>query len=141
MKEYLSKKTIGFYLTVVATVLVVLGLVNYRAVSGTLQSVFILAGTVVAVEVLMLVLLRVIGYKPFLNFASSICAVLMAAAVIISVATQVDGFGYLVSGLYSFDDMKSYIWFAGLGIAAMVIYIIASFMEMERFKPEVVAEH
>ena len=132
MKEYLAKKSVGFYFTVIAAAAAVIGVINYIPASGATESVMILTATAVIVEILMIIGLAVLKSRFILNLFPAACAILMSAAVAFSFNTQVDGLAFLISGLYSFDDMKNFLLFAGFGVLAAVLYIISSFMDMEK---------
>ena len=132
MKEYLAKKSVGFYLTVIAAIAAVIGVINYISASGATASVMILTAAAVIVEILMIIGLAVLKSRFILNLFPAACSILMSAAVAFSFNTQVDGLGFLISGMYSFDDMKNFLLFAGFGVLAAVLYIISSFMDMEK---------
>lgn len=132
MNEYLSKKTSGFYLTAAATILSVIGLIFYRSAMARVQDVFTLVMIAAVIEIIMVIVTAVIGNKKILELSSSVCALVVAGALIQSFIPQVDNLGYLVSGLYSFSDMKSFILYAVLTIAALICYIIASFMDQSK---------
>ncbi len=132
MKEYLAKKTIGFYLTVIAAAAAVIGIINYSFASGAASSVLLLTAATVVVEILMIIGLAVLKNRTILNLFPAACAILMSAAVAFSFGSQVDGLAFLISGLYSFDDMKNFLLFAGFGVIAAVLYIVSSFMDMEK---------
>lgn len=59
-------------------------------------------------------------------------ALLFSAAIILSIIPQVDSLGYLVSGLYSFEDMKAFILYAVFAILTWLGYLAASFMDMQK---------
>ena len=132
MKEYLAKKTIGFYLTVIAAAAAVIGIINYSFASGAASSVLLLTAATVVVEILMIIGLAVLKNRTILNLFPAVCAILMSAAVAFSFGSQVDGLAFLISGLYSFNDMKNFLLFAGFGVIAAVLYIVSSFMDMEK---------
>lgn len=130
MKDYLKKKTAGFYLTVLATVLAVIGLVNYSAAENKLSIVFTLVAAAIIVELLLIIVSYKAGNKPVFNLASSISAVLMAIAAGVSCSSQLDAIGYVVAGLYSPDKITRFLVFAVLAIVSMLVYCIASFMNL-----------
>lgn len=130
MKDYLKKKTAGFYLTVLATVLAVIGLVNYSAAENKLSIVSTLVAAAIIVELLLIIVSYTAGNKPVFNLASSISAVLMAIAVGISFTTQVDAIGYVVAGLYSPDKITRFLTFAVLAAVSMLVFCIASFTNL-----------
>lgn len=134
MKEYLANKTIGFYITVVATVLAIVSLVLYASTTGALSLVYGLICAAIVVEVLLIVLSKVMGNKPMLNLASSVCAVLLGYAFVTSFNPQLDAIGYVVSGLYTFDQIRTFVIFAVFLAVTFLLYIVASFMDLGKQK-------
>ena len=134
MKDYIANKTVGFYITVVATVLAIVGLVMYFSVSGQAAEVIPLFIAAVVVEAALIVLSKVIGNKPVLNLASSINAVLLGFALVQSFNPQLDAIGYVVSGLYTYDQISGFVNFVIVAAIAFVLYIIASFMSLGKQK-------
>lgn len=130
MKDYLANKTVGFYVTVVATILAIIGVAIYASASGALAMVFGLVVAAIVIEVVLIVVSGVIGNKPFLNLVSSINAILLGYAIVTSFNSQVDSLGMVVSGLYSIEQVKSFLIFVGFAAVAMVLYIVASFMTL-----------
>ena len=134
MKEYMAEKTVGFYITVLATILVIVGLIMYSSVSGKAGEVIPLLVVAIGVEVLLIVLSKVIGNKPVLNLASSINAVLLGYVLVQSFNPQLDAIGYVVSGLYTFDQIQPFVNFVIVAAIAFLLYIVASFMNLGKQK-------
>lgn len=134
MKDYIANKTVGFYITVVATVLAIVGLVMYFSVSGKAAEVIPLLIAAIVVEAALIVLSKVMGNKPMLNLASSINAVLLGFALVQSFNPQLDAIGYVVSGLYTYDQISGFVNFVIVAAIAFVLYIIASFMSLGKQK-------
>lgn len=134
MKDYLANKTVGFYISVVACVLALVALVLYLPISGTLPLVIGLLVAAIVVEVLLIVLSKVIGNKPVLNLASSINAVLLGYAIVTSFNPQLDAIGYVVSGLYTYDQISGFVNFVIVVAIAFLLYIVASFMNLGKQK-------
>ena len=130
MKDYLANKTIGFYISIVACVLAAVALVLYLFTSGALALVIGLLVAVICVEVLLIVASKVIGNKPVLNLASSINAVLLGFAIVTSFNPQLDPIGYVVSGLYTFDQIRGFVNFVIVVAISFLLYIAASFMTL-----------
>lgn len=130
MKAYFEKKTAGFYITALATVLTLVGLFFYGAAENADSRVFLLAGAAIAVEVLLIAGTYFAGNRAVFNLATSASAILMALAVAISFYTQLDAIGYVVSGLYTSDKITSFAVFVVLGVAALIFYCVASFMNL-----------
>ena len=134
MKDYLAKKTIGFYISVVACVLALVALVLYLPISGTLPLVIGLLIASIVIEVALIAVSWVIGNKPILNLASSINAVLLGYAIVTSFNPQLDAIGYVVSGLYTYDQISGFVNFTVVIAIAFLLYIVASFMNLGKQK-------
>ena len=134
MKDYLANKTIGFYISIVACVLAAVALVLYLFTTGALALVIGLLAAVICVEVLLIVLSKVIGNKPVLNLATSINAVLLGFAIVTSFNPQLDPIGYVVSGLYTFEQIQPFVNFVIVVAISFLLYLIASFMNLGKQK-------
>ena len=134
MTDYLKKKKIGFYFTVIAAVLALIGLINYNTANNKVQSVTVMVVVVLLLELAMIVLSAVIGNQPFLNLVTLVCTILMATALIKSLTTQVDALGYAVAGLYTMDQVIQFIRFAGFAAASFLVFLISSFMDLGKTK-------
>lgn len=130
MNTFLKKKTVGFYLTVLATILTVIGLIFYLSYRSVQVGAIQLTVAAICVEVLLIVVSAVAGNKPILDLASSISAILLAAGVMVSLPSQIDGFGFLAAGLYTFDDIRNGVIYLVLAVVALLFYIVASFMNL-----------
>lgn len=75
---------------------------------------------------------RFTGKAGVLMLIPTVNALLFSAAIILSIIPQVDSLGYLVSGLYSFEDMKAFILYAVFAILTWLGYLAASFMDMQK---------
>lgn len=134
MSEFLAKKTVGFYITVLATVLSGVCIALYAFSGTTLSFVYGMLWAAIAVEVLLIVLSKVMGNKPVLNLASSVCSVLLAFALVTSFNPQLDAIGYVVSGLYTFDQIKPFVIFVVFAAVTFLLYLVASFMDLGKEK-------
>lgn len=130
MKDYIPKKTVGFYLTVAATILVIVALVFYNGTSGTTPIVYNLIYGAIAVEVALIVGSLVLGNKPFFSLAALINSVLTAAALVQSFSPQLDNLGMVVSGLYTINQIMNFVIFVGFTLVAWLLFIAASFMKL-----------
>ena len=129
MNAFFSKKTVGFYLSIIAAVLALIGMVLYQ---GMKQEATLLVIAAVVVEVIMIVGSGLSGGHRIFDFLPSASALLLTAGIMINLPSQIDGFGYLVSGLYTFDDMRGAILFLGFSLGALLLYLISSFMDMSK---------
>lgn len=130
--SYLKNKRASFYLMVLAAVLALIGLNFYRTGSIVEANVvrFILAG--VALTAVMMVLGAIKSRPRILNLCATVIALVLTWGLVQSVNAQLDPLGWYVSGLYSFDQVKGYIFFAGLTGVAVLLNIIASFIDLQK---------
>lgn len=54
----------------------------------------------------------------------------MAAALVQSFSPQLDNLGMVVSGLYTFNQIMSFVIFVGFALVAWFLFIAASFMKL-----------
>ncbi len=118
----MKNKSVGFYLTLAAAVLMLVGLPFYAQSAYAISTVYIMAA-IVAVAVVGMFLTK--G-----EIANGLCIVgtaAAAAAVIFSFSTQLDPIGYVVAGLYTFSQIQGFVVFAVLAIVGWILLIVASF--------------
>lgn len=128
MKTFFQTKKAGFYFSFVACLLTLVSLILYTRANNQVSTVFVLLGIVLAVEVVCLAL-SFKGFRPWMNLSMTVCAVLMAVAVVLAVSTQLDALGYAMAGLYTIDQVMPYLQFAVVSAVALVIFLISSFMD------------
>jgi hypothetical protein len=122
-----KKITPGFVLAAVSTVLAIVGIFLYKPVVqqiGTTNTLLILAAVAGAAA---LVLALVLG-KEIPNFFLIAHAVLLMAAVGVSVAPVVNDMGLVFAGLYQMDIINAYITFAVVACVAWLVSVVASFL-------------
>ena len=122
-----KKISVGFVLAAVSTVLAIVCAVLYKSVvqqNGTTYALLILAAVAGAAA---LVLAFVLG-KEIPNLFLIAHAVLLMAAIGISIAPVVNDMGLVFAGLYQKDIINAYITFAVFGCIAWLIAVVASFM-------------
>lgn len=122
-----KKITLGFVLAAVSTVLAIVGIFLYKSVVqqiGTTNTLLILAAVAGAAA---LVLALVLG-KEIPNFFLIAHAVLLMAAVGVSVAPVVNDMGLVFAGLYQMDIINAYITFAVVACVAWLVSVVASFL-------------
>ena len=123
------KRTIGFYITVLAAIAAVAGLVCYNTVQNKLSIVTALTAAAIVVVAAAIILSMTMGFKNWMNLTAMAGALLMAGALVESFTTQLDALGYLVAGLYTLDQVIGFLRFAALAAVALLLFIIASFMD------------
>ena len=64
------------------------------------------------------------------NWGGFCAAVLMMAGLAWSLTVMVDAIGYVISGLYQFSLLQTYITFVVCGCIAWVMFLISSFMNV-----------
>ncbi|MBP3880808.1 MAG: hypothetical protein J6E40_01305 [Lachnospiraceae bacterium] len=129
MNDTKAKKSVGFFVLAAAAVVSVISIVLYgSAMNKTTNAYgFMIAAAVVAVAAL--VLSAVKGSK-LANWGGFCAAVLMMAGLAWSLTAMVDAIGYVISGLYQFSLLKTYITFAICGGIAWVLFLASSFMNV-----------
>lgn len=132
MGKYFSNKRMGFYLTAIAAILEIIGLISYSSAETPNSTVFALVIAAIAVEVVMIVIGMAKEDFALMNLTATVNTILMAAAVVTSLWSQVDYLGWVVSGLYTMDQVMNYLIFAGVGVAALLLNIIASFLQWHK---------
>lgn len=118
----MKNKSVSFYLTLVAAVLLLVGLPFYAQSAYAISTVYIMTAVVVAVEIAIFLTKG--------EIANGLCiagAVAAAAAVIFSFSTQLDAIGYVLSGLFTFSQIQGFVTFAILAIVGWILFLVASF--------------
>ena len=132
MREHLANHTVGFYLSISAGILSVVSLLFYLGADNQGAAVLPLIVCSILAEVAGIAINRFTGKAGVLMLIPTVNALLFSAAIILSIIPQVDSLGYLVSGLYSFEDMKAFILYAVFAILTWLGYLAASFMDMQK---------
>ena len=127
MSTETKKMSPGVILMIVAAVLSIIGVVFYLGYNGMKASAVAFTIASAAVAIVLVIAKKVLGPKPFLNLAATASALLVAEGIVISLPNQIYGFGYLVAGLYTFDDIRNGVFFLIPAVIAMILYIAASF--------------
>ncbi len=124
------KRTIGFYIEFAAAVVGLVSAVLYGSSMITTKNayVFIIAAAVVAV-----ISAFAAGKTPKLfNWGAPVAAALMAAGIAYSITVMSDPIGYFISGLYTIDDLRTWITFMVVAGISWLLYMIAGFTGMVR---------
>ena len=125
MKKTTGEKKIGFYLVMAAAVLSLVSMLIYRTVLSQLGMVYGLS--VIPAIVAVLAGMKMTGAKELLNWAGPVNAVVTALTAIISCSIMLDAFGLVVSGLYQFSQIRSYVIYAAVVAIAMILNVAAGF--------------
>ncbi len=118
----MKNKSVRFYLTLAAAVLMLIGLPFYAQSAYAIPIVYVMTA-IAAVAVVGMFLTK--G-----EIANGLCiagAVAAAAAVIFSFSTQLDAIGYVMTGLFTFSQIQGFVIFAVLAIVGWILFIVASF--------------
>lgn len=113
-------------------ILSVVSLLFYLGADNQGAAVLPLIVCSILAEVAGIAINRFTGKAGVLMLIPTVNALLFSAAIILSIIPQVDSLGYLVSGLYSFEDMKAFILYAVFAILTWLGYLAASFMDMQK---------
>ena len=130
MKNYLAKKTFGFYLSVIACALALVSVILYGSAGNTMAIVPPLIWAAIAVEALLILLSAVMGNKNILNLTVVVSAVLMGTALAQSFNSQLDALGYAYAGLYTMDQIMPFIRFVVACALSFVLFIVCAFLDM-----------
>lgn len=130
--SYFKNKSAAFYLMILAAVLVLIGLIFFQTATVHPSGTTTLGIVVIALTVLMAVLAGLKTKLPVLNLCATVIAVLLAWTLIQSVTAQLDPLGFWVSGLYTFDQVRGYIIFAVLAGIALLLDVIATFIDLKK---------
>ena len=127
MKKTVGEKRFGFYLLMIAAILSLASMVLYNTVLNRLGIVYGLSVITVVIAVLAFAGEKVLGSNELLNWMAPVNAVITALTAIISCSVMLDAFGYVVSGLYQFSQIQSYVIYAVVVVIAMVLNVAAGF--------------
>ena len=121
-----AQKSTGTFLALAGGVLAVVALILYRNVMYTYQPVYYLLIGAIAAAVLCFLTAgaapKIAGLFPIIG------AALMASAAVWGASLMVNQIGYVVAGLDGIDTIMSFIIFAVLAVAGMIMFILASFL-------------
>ena len=129
---YLKNKKTSFYLMIVAAILAVISIFFYRTASVVENHVQIIVLIGVALTVLMAVLAGLKSRPRALNLCATVIALVLAWGLVQSINMQLDPLGWWISGLYTYDQVKGYIFFAVLLCVAVILDVIASFIDLQK---------
>jgi hypothetical protein len=122
-----TKKAMGYYLTIAAAVLAIVGALLYGSVMYKLTLVY---GFLAAAIVLGVVAAVFAGKHKLVNIIPIINGALMASAAVWSASLMVNQIGYVVSGLDGVETIQSFIIFCVICVIGMILNIVASFLPM-----------
>lgn len=132
MKDFMAKKSAGFYFTIVATILFIVGTVMYTSVMYTNTVVFVMLALAIIWEVLVIVLSGKFGDKAFFNWTPVIGAVLAAAAAVWGAELMVNQIGYVIAGLDEMGTIMSFIYYEAVMVVTLLVCIICSFLKQTK---------
>ena len=126
MNDTKAKKSLGFFILAAAAVVCVISIVLYGSSMNVTTKAYGFMAAAAVVAVISLVLGAVKGNK-ISNWGGLCAAMLMMAGLAWSLTVMVDAIGYVISGLYQFSLLNTYITFTICGGLAWVLFVIASF--------------
>ena len=127
MKKTTGEKKAGFYLVIAGALLSLVSLLVYRTVLSRLGMVYGLSVIPAIVVVMVMAGVKIAGAKELINWAAPVNAVVTALTAIMSCSLMLDAFGYVVSGLYQFNQIRSYIIYAVIVVIAVILNVVAGF--------------
>ena len=126
-----AKKTFGFYLTVITTILSLISLVLYKgalmkaSLTNTLLILAIVAGVCA-------VILAITVGKEISNFVGAVHAVLLMAAIAVSIAPMVNEIGLVFAGLNPKTNLSGFKTFAIVAGITWLLSVMASFIGLTK---------
>ena len=120
------KKSAGFIMTVIGTVLAAAALFLYLNANNTNQTTMILTIIGLVCGALYVVAYAKLGSNPFVSLLVSAAAIFMAAALAYSFVTEAEILGYLISGLRTWADVQTWAYFAVAAALSWLVLLIAS---------------
>ena len=119
------KRTLGFYITLIAAALGVVSIIMYGSSLNTSKNAygFMIAAAIIAV----LAALGAAKFPGLCNWGAVVAAALAATGIAYSVTVMSDAIGYVISGLYSADTLSSWIRFIVVAGISWLLYVIAGF--------------
>ena len=127
MSDTKAKKGLGVYILAVGAIIGIVALIVYGNSYATTTKAygFMVAAVIAACAT------AALGFAgkgaSIANWGGVCAAALMAAGLGWSLTVMVDAIGYVVSGLYSFSTLQSYITFATIGGISWLLMLIGSF--------------
>ena len=128
MKALFQKKTVGYYMTMLAAILSLIALFLYRGVLIKVTAPSAASAAAVVVFVLLTLLESKINSAIILRLIAFLNAVLMAFALISSIGPMINQIGFVFAGLDPMSTISAVITFAVLSGISMLLNIIASFI-------------
>ena len=124
------KRTLGFYIALIAAIVGIVSIVLYGRSLNTSKNAYYFL--IAAAAVALLTALGATKLPGLCNWGGSIAAALAFTGIAYSVTVMSDAIGYVISGLYSYDTLQSWISFLIVAGISWVLYIIAGFAGMAK---------
>ena len=123
----MTKKTLGFYLSALSAALALVSAIQYGNVPLTASMVRPLLIVSVVLSVLILVVTATKGKFPGGNLLPVVNAVLCMGAVALSIGPMANTVVFAFMGMNPMSSAQGYLVFAGGGVAAWLVSVIAAF--------------
>ncbi len=123
----MTKKTIGFYLSICSAVLAVVACFLYGGAAQVNSAVRPLLIVSIVLSAVCLFLTHSKGQVPGSNLLPIINAVLLMGAVALSIGPMINTVVFAFMGMSPMANAQGYLTFAGVGICAWIVSVIASF--------------
>lgn len=117
---------IGFFILAAAAVIGAISIVLYGSAMNKSNSAYIFMAAAIAVAVISLIIGKVNG-SGISNWGGVIAAALMACGLAWSLTVMVDAIGYVISGLYQFSLLQTYITFTIVAGIAWFLFVVSGF--------------
>ena len=122
----MGNKKAGFFVMCAAAVIGIVSIIMYKGAYVTSNEAYIclIAAAVVGAASAFLAPKT----PKIFNWGAPVAAALAACGLAFSATVMADPIGYVISGLYSADTLKGYIYFAVVAAIAWVLYLAVGFM-------------
>lgn len=122
----MGNKKAGFFVMCAAAVVGIVSIIMYKGAYVTSNEAYIclIAAAVVGAASAFLAPKT----PKIFNWGAPVAAALAACGLAFSATVMADPIGYVISGLYSADTLKGYIYFAVVAAIAWVLYLAVGFM-------------
>lgn len=128
----MKDKAVGFYFTLIAAVLAVIGLILYPNVMYKLPVVYVFC--IAAIVLTLIVLAGSFAGKqiPASDYLPVINAALMACAAVWAVYLMVNQIGYVIAELDEKSTIMGLVYFEVAAILAMLVNIAGAFLRQDK---------
>lgn len=128
MKKCLENKAAGFYLSALAAILSVVGMLLYSRSMYKETIVYVLLAAHIIIFCIVTGLSAVCGNKKIFRSVTLVNAVLLASVLVQSLNPMVNQIGFVFSGLDPMSTISGFLVFTVICFVGMVLNVVASYL-------------